>query len=199
MIARELLEGIGGYSGLFFFCVASGIVFPVPEDVALMFAGMRVQDGTWLLGPALGAAALGVLVRDILAWGMGRLLGDWVLEQRFARRMIGGQRIERSQELVERYGARSVLVGRFVVGLRAPIFLVCGAAKMPFWRFCTYDAMGLVVAVPAAMGLGYVFGRPTLDATLEFVSVAGPAFRWAGGAAFAMACLWMVYRRMQDI
>ncbi|MCO4744983.1 MAG: DedA family protein [Proteobacteria bacterium] len=163
MIARELLEGIGGYSGLFFFCAVSGIVFPVPEDVALMYAGMRVQAGeaAWL--PTGLAALSGVFVRDAIAYGLGRLLGDWVLDHDLVRRFVGADRLDRARGLVDERGARAVLVGRFLVGFRAPVFMACGAARVPFMRFAGWDFLGLLVAVPAAAALGYVFGTPLID------------------------------------
>ena len=97
MIARELIEGIGGYTGLFFFCAASGIVFPVPEDLALVYAGMRIEAGalSWLA--TILVTMLGVLVRDTVAYGVGRGLGDLLLDHAVVGRMVGVRRLERAR------------------------------------------------------------------------------------------------------
>lgn len=169
MIARELLEGIAGYSGLFFFCAGSGIFLPVPEDIALMYAGMRVEEGHAALLPTWLVAVGGVLSRDAMAYGIGRLFGDWVLENAVVKKVIGKKRLARARAAVDDHGVRSVLVGRFVVGFRAPVFMACGAARVPFTRFMGWDLAGLMIAVPAALGLGYVFGAPLIDATFWFL------------------------------
>lgn len=175
MIARELLEGIGGYTGLFFFCVGSGWILPVPEDVALLYAGMRIEEGEALWLPTTLVAIAGVLVRDGIAYGIGRGLGDLFIDHPTVLRMVGPKRVARSRRLVEAQGSRAVMIGRFLVGLRAPVFMACGAARMPFGWFLLWDFLGLLVAVPLAMILGYFFGAPLVDGLFWVLASVRPA------------------------
>ncbi|TNE84573.1 MAG: DedA family protein [Deltaproteobacteria bacterium] len=192
MIARELLEGIGGYSGLFFFCAASGIVFPVPEDLALMYAGMRIEGGALAWLPTMLVAVGGVLVRDAVAYGIGRGLGDFLLDHAFVRRILGGRRLDRARRLVDERGSRAVMVGRFLVGLRAPVFMACGASRVPFLRFLAWDLLGLCVAVPVAIVLGYVFGAPLLDGLFWFIALIRPYALLLFALAIAGVLGWLV-------
>src|SRR5688572_722771 len=141
---------------LFLLCAGSGIVIPLPEDVPLMYAGIRVHDGSAAWGATLLAATLGVLVRDVAVYGLGRVFGAWMLERDWIRRILGRDRVARAERFVDERGTNAVLVGRFLVGFRAPVFFAAGAAGMDLRRFALWDGVGLLAAVPLAVGVGFL-------------------------------------------
>ncbi len=157
---RELVESVAGYPGLLGFCAVSGILIPLPEDFPLVYAGVQIGEGRFAWVPTLTAAVVGVGLRDVAAYGLGRLAGDWLLESTAAARWLGRGRIERAEAMVRRRGALAVLFGRFLIGFRAPIFAVAGASRVPFRQFLMWDAAGLLVAVPLVVWLGWFFGEP---------------------------------------
>ena len=61
------------------------------------------------------------------------------------------------------HGASAVFLGRFLIGFRAPIFMVAGATHVPFRMFALWDLLGVLVVVPATVALGYGFGDPIAD------------------------------------
>jgi membrane protein DedA with SNARE-associated domain len=160
---RQFVESIAGYPGLLAICAVSGIVFPLPEDFPLLWAGVQIAEGGFSWAPTLTVALIGVGIRDVVAYGLGRLAGDWLLESDFAGRWIGADRIERAEVMVRRRGPAAVLFGRFLIGFRAPIFAVAGACKVPFREFLLWDALGIFVAVPGVIWLGWFFGEPIND------------------------------------
>lgn len=160
---RELVESVSGYPGLFAFCAISGLVVPLPEDFSLLYAGARIGNGDWAWAPTLIVALLGVMTRDVFAWGIGRYFGGWLLETVWADRLIGARRLQRARRLVEVHGSAAVLFGRFLIGFRAPVFMVSGAMGIDLRRFVLWDVLGLLIAVPGMIGLGYAFGAPMSD------------------------------------
>lgn len=160
---ETLTSQISGYPGLVLFCSASGLVVPVPEDVALVWAGSQIGGGTFTWAPTVAAALVGVQVRDLAAWGIGRVLGEALLDSAWAGRLIGRRKIARARRLVGDHGAAAVLMGRFFVGFRAPVFLVAGAMRLPLRQFVRWDLLGLLITVPAVIALGYAFGEPLLE------------------------------------
>ena len=110
---QEWAERIGGYPGLVLFCAMSGIAIPLPEDVSLLYAGIKIANGTWDPVPTLVAALLGVGLRDVLVWAMGRVAGEKLLRSRWALRFIGEQKLERASALIERHGAFLTISCRF--------------------------------------------------------------------------------------
>ena len=105
LMLRQLVGYVAGYPGLLGFCAVSGILFPLPEDFPLVYAGVRVREGTFTWVPTLAAALVGVGIRDLVAYGLGRLAGDWLLESSFAGRWVGKDRIVRAESMVRRRGA----------------------------------------------------------------------------------------------
>ncbi len=182
----------GSYSSLWMACASSGVLVPVPEDLPLVWAGIRVADGDWHLLPTLGIALLGVATRDLVAWSIGRMLGAVLLDEGRAQRFLGRRNVAWARRMLDRHGALAVLLGRFLVGFRAPVFAVAGAMGVPLRSFVLYDGIGLLIAVPLAMSLGYAFGHPLLAilvailgwcrtwmVPLLFVAVAaGLAWQW---------------------
>lgn len=162
-MVRILIENSLGYPGLFLACAGSGILVPVPEDVPLLFAGTRIASGEWSWLLTLGVAWLGVATRDVVSWAIGRFLFRWLLATGRARWLLGGRRIERAKRLVTNHGAAAVLLGRFMVGFRTPVFVAAGAMGVPLRSFALYDALGLTLAVPLAVGLGFWFGSPVAE------------------------------------
>ena len=139
---RTLIESVTGYPGLMFACAASGILLPLPEDFPLLYAGMRIADGSWGWWATITVALVGVAVRDALAWTLGRAVGDMLLRREGFRRWLGGRGIDRAQRLISRHGASAVLLGRFMIGFRTPVFAVAGAMGVPLRAFATWDALG---------------------------------------------------------
>lgn len=162
-MVRELLQGVTGYPGLFLICALSGVIIPVPEDIPLLYAGVNLQAGVnaWL--PTLAVAIAGVWTRDVLVFLGGRLAGEALLQRAWVLRTFGAARISRARRLVDERGVWAVMIGRFLVGARAPVFMVAGAMGVGFRKFALWDAVGCILAVPLAVFLGYFFGEPLLE------------------------------------
>jgi membrane protein DedA with SNARE-associated domain len=163
-------------------CALSGVLFPFPEDVPLLYAGMRVASGEASFCPTVLAACAGVFVRDSIGFAIGRTVGAWLLDRPLAVRLIGQRRLERARRLVEERGATAVFVGRFMVGVRFSVFLVAGAMGVRKRDFLRWDALGLLICVPLVILLGYEVGAPmvaiawyVLARTRLLVAIAGLA------------------------
>lgn len=157
---QELVESISGYPGLLGLCAVSGLLFPLPEDFTLVYAGVRISEGHFTWGPALAVALVGVGARDGVAYWLGRVLGDRLLGSAWVERWVGAEKVQRAEAMVRDHGVGAVLLGRFLIGFRAPLFAVAGASHVPFRQFVVWDALGLLVTVPGVVWLGWFFGAP---------------------------------------
>jgi membrane protein DedA with SNARE-associated domain len=71
---------------------------------------------------------------------------------------IRPEHIARSELFFARHGDRAVLLARFVLGLRTWGSMLAGMARMPFWRFQLFSAIGgLAWAVTIGVA-GYLLG-----------------------------------------
>ncbi len=156
-----------GYAGIFAIVFAeSGLLvgFFLPGDSLLFTAGFLASRGffnIWLLAPVCFAAAV---LGDNFGYAFGRRLGPKIfIRERslfFHREYIG-----RTQRFYERHGGKTLILARFLPGVRtfAPIF--AGVGKMRYSEFLFYNAVGgLIWGVGFTAG-GYVLGNvvPNVD------------------------------------
>jgi membrane protein DedA with SNARE-associated domain len=137
--------------------VLSTLVVPLPEELALLWAGW-ISHGNIPVVMAGIAAFLGVMVGDAASYILGRTLLPKFLETRLGKRMINPRMRKWGEEFVKRHGFRAVLLGRFLVGLRGPVYLAIGAAKFSAAKFFAINAAVGAVEVSIVVGLGYYFG-----------------------------------------
>ncbi|MES2641551.1 MAG: DedA family protein [Myxococcota bacterium] len=149
---------------LFVACLVSGLLVPLPEDVALLVAGWQVNVSELSLSAALLAGFAGTLGRDLIAFGLGALVGPRLERLPRVRRVLGEARLARAHALFEQKGNRMLFLTRFAVGLRAPLYFVGGSLAFPVRRFLLLDALGLVLTVPVTLWLGHTFGEGAASA-----------------------------------
>jgi membrane protein DedA with SNARE-associated domain len=85
------------------------------------------------------------------------------------------EHIARSELFFARHGDKAVLLARFVLGLRTWGSMLAGMARMPFWRFQLFSAIG-GLAWAALVGVaGYVLGSnlALLEAIIRGIGLGG--------------------------
>lgn len=182
-----LAEGVESYPLLFLACALSGLGVPLPEDVAVILAGIALAEGRFALEFTLPVVLAGVLTRDVIAWSLGRLLGDRLLGAAWFRRVVPPERLERARRLLVERGPATVAAGRFMVGFRVPIFLAAGAGRLPLRTFLFWDGLAALVAVPLGLALGATFGPPVLE--IAQAVLRGSGVFWVVAATIAVLAM----------
>lgn len=131
---------------------------PIPEDIALVWAGILVHDEANIFVMAI-VCYFGILLGDILIFRAGRLAGPSLLKKRWIRSRIGSEKLQTLRAKLDSRAFVTVLIARHLFYLRTATFLVCGAVRMRFWRFLVADAIAALLTVPLMMGLGYLFAE----------------------------------------
>jgi membrane-associated protein len=137
------------------------IGFLLPGDSLLFTSGLLVADGhylhqpLWLLCLLVSvAAALG----DQFGFLFGRRFGPAVF-RRPNSRLFKRENLQRAEAFFDRYGARSIVLARFVPIVRTFTPIVAGASGMHYRRFVVYNVIGGVLWSCGVTILGYFLGR----------------------------------------
>jgi len=156
---------------------------------------MRLSGSEWAWLPTLTVAISGVFIRDMLAFGMGRWLGDRVLVDghRFAL-WVGPKQVTRAKGLFDRHDVGAIFLGRMLVGFRVPVFLIAGALGVPVRRFAVWNFAALILTVPLILVLGYVIGQPMADLVL-LISKRG---REVGVVIVVATALWFGWKMFKS-
>ncbi|HTL38994.1 MAG TPA: DedA family protein, partial [Kofleriaceae bacterium] len=135
---------------------------PLPEDAALLAAGVLVQRGAVHPLVAIVVVLVGVLGGDAVLFFLGRRLGPAAYQRKIIKKALPPHRREKIERAYEKYGGRLVFIARHVAGLRAAVFAMAGIHGMRPRRFLAWDLAAACISIPFVMGLGY-FGAAHVD------------------------------------
>src|SRR3954452_14438902 len=121
----------------------SGLLFGffLPGDSLLFTAGLLVAGGTylhvplWLMCALVSAAAV---AGDQFGYLFGRRFGP-ALFRRPDSRLFKQENLNRAREVFAKYGARSIVLARFVPIVRTFTPIVAGASHMRYRTFLVFN------------------------------------------------------------
>ena len=142
-----------------FLAVLSTLVLPLPEELALMGAGFWAHQGALPLWAAWVAATAGNVVGDTVSYLVGRYFLQRLLRTRLGKRLVSPEMREWGEDFVRRHGFWAIVLGRFLVAVRGPVYFAIGAAEVPMLRFELINTIVALIEGAVLVWLGYVFGQ----------------------------------------
>jgi membrane protein DedA with SNARE-associated domain len=138
--------------------VATGLGFPMPEELPVVVGGALAGSGKvywWLMLPV---CIVGVIIGDSCLYGIGRLWGPRLLQYHWVKtRLLPPERLAKIEQNFKQYGVRILLFARLTPGIRAPIFFTAGLTRLSMAQFVLADAIYAVPGVSLLFFLGYWF------------------------------------------
>jgi membrane protein DedA with SNARE-associated domain len=147
-----------GYLGIFLGIIATGLGFPMPEELPIVIGGALAGSGnaTWWI--MLPVCIVGVIIGDTCLYFIGRWWGPRLLQKKWVqKRLLPPERVQKIEKNFQDYGVRILLFARLTPGIRAPIFLTAGVTRLPLGRFVLADGIYAVPGVSLLFFLGYWF------------------------------------------
>ncbi len=173
---------------------AAGMGVPIPEDLTLLLAGGLAARGVTTYWPTLVTGYLGVVLGDMLIHRWGWRLGAAAYDHPRVLKHLSAARQEKLRQHFARHGFLTIVVGRHTPVLRAPIFFLAGASRLPVWKFLLADALSSAVTVPIVVTLGFYFGEHLDDIQAKIHHV-----QWIVLAAVVGgAVIWWLLRRRRS-
>ncbi|MBX9585561.1 MAG: DedA family protein [Gemmataceae bacterium] len=148
-----------GYQGVFLALLASGLGFPLPEEIPVVVAGAMVghEDTTLKWYVMLPVVIAGVVIGDGFLYGMGRLWGTRLLNLRWVqRRLITPEKRAEIEKNFHDRGIAVLLGARLLPGIRTPIFIMAGVLRVPVGRFLLADGLYAIPGVNLLFWLAYL-------------------------------------------
>lgn len=159
---RWFIENYGAwvYALLFLivFCETGLVVTPfLPGDSLLFAVGALAAQGlmAWEIVVPL------LLVAAILGDSVNYAIGKWLGPKVFAYKdsfFFKQAHLQKAHAFYEKYGARAIILARFVPIVRTFAPFVAGIGTMNYRKFAIYNVVGAVLWVGLFIGGGYIFG-----------------------------------------
>jgi membrane protein DedA with SNARE-associated domain len=157
--------------------VVIGATSIVGEEANPIFGGIAARHGRLDLIGVIVAVAIGTWIASIALYFVGRWRIDWV-----RRRWPDRQRLlDGALQIVRRHPWRASLAVRFAYGLRLPVPIACGAARLPLVLYVIASGISSWVWSIAFTLLGWKAGGVALallgfttryDVRLGFIAIA---------------------------
>jgi membrane protein DedA with SNARE-associated domain len=134
---------------------------PIPEEAAIVLAGVLSAQGHLHTGMAFAACLAGAIIGDSFMYGIGYRWGHRIFTShpRFAKLLASeADKEDEFQRAIENHSLKVMLLARFLVGVRAPVYVMTGVVRMPYKKFLFYDVISATAVVGVVFTLSYFFG-----------------------------------------
>ena len=152
--------------------------FFLPGDTLLFSAGLLTATGRldvpfWV---QLLLVPIAAIVGNLVGYWIGYQAGPAVFNKPDSR-LFRQEYVDRSHDFFERYGARTIVLARFVPIVRTLATVMAGASRMRFRTYAIYSVIGGILWGAGVLALGYYLGhipfvRDTLEPLIEPILIA---------------------------
>jgi membrane-associated protein len=149
------------------------VVTPFLPGDSLLFVAGTVAAGVGA-GLDVHVIVASLIVAAILGDSVNYAVGRWIGPKVFAHesRWIRREHLARTQAFYDRYGAVTIIIGRFVPIVRTFAPFLAGVAEMRYARFLAYNIVGGIVWVASLVYAGYLFGNvPWVKRNLSLIVI----------------------------
>lgn len=183
-----------GYAVVGLSVAGESLGLPLPGETVLLTAAAFAGRGHLSIAGVIVASAAGIICGGSGGYWVGHTAGQKVVVRYGRWAGLTPERLDRTREFFVRYGARAVMVGRFLPIVRTLASIVAGISDMPFPRFFIYNAIaGIVWSVLFGL-LGFEFARD-LSRIEDFTGEAGIVALIVLGIALVGFLIWRHFRR----
>jgi membrane-associated protein len=163
---KEFLTTVG-YVGIFAIVFAeSGLFFGffLPGDSLLVTAGLLATQkifSIWVLLPLLAFAAIS---GDSVGYWFGKKFGRRFFQKEKSL-LFSKKHLDRAHAFYEKYGGKTIIIGRFIPVVRTFAPIVAGIADMDYKKFISFNAIGGLTWSCGMLLIGYTLGSviPNVD------------------------------------
>ncbi len=161
-----------GVVALIIFVETGAVIMPfLPGDSLLFVAGAVTAIAGLNIHLFVVILIVAAVAGDSLNYFVGSKLGMKAFEKKDSR-VFKREYLERTQVFYEKYGAFSIVMGRFVPIVRTFVPFLAGVAQMPYRLFFIYNVVGAVLWISSLTYAGYLFGNiPWVQKNLTFIVI----------------------------
>jgi len=150
----------GGYVGIALVVFAeSGLLVGLflPGDSLLFAAGLLAGTGLLAYGPLAAIVVVAAILGDSIGYWFGRNVGP-ALFKRPDSHFFKQEYVKRAERFYAKYGARAIVLARFIPIVRTLAPILAGVGSMPYRRFLSYNVLGAFMWGAGIVSLGYFLG-----------------------------------------
>lgn len=165
----------------------------VPFEPLFIATAFLVAHGRLSLWPVILYGAGGDLLGNLIGYGVGRSVGQLLLDRYGPRLHLEPARVEATRLWFWRFGGGTLFVARFFGPIRTPAILLAGLSRMPLLHYGLWCGVADLLWVAAWQVALIRFGRVSVAIWQRF---GGPAAALAFAGLLLAAAAVVVWRRV---
>jgi membrane-associated protein len=144
---------------LIVFCETGLVVTPfLPGDSLLFAAGALAPIGGLNIGVLAIILFIAAVLGDTVNYSVGKFIGPKVFDKKDSK-IFRKEYLEKTQSFYDRYGAKTIVIARFVPIVRTFAPFLAGVGSMNYSRFIAYNIGGALLWVGLFVSAGFFFGE----------------------------------------
>jgi len=130
------------YPGIFLLMTLESMVFPVPSEAVMPFAGFLIHDGQFTFTGVIIASTFGSIVGSLVSYSMGFYGGKPFIKRFGKYLLLDTHDLEITERFFAKHGELTIFISRFIPVIRHMISIPAGLGKMKIWKFIIYTMLG---------------------------------------------------------
>jgi len=163
MHLNYIIESYGIWCYLIFFVIIfaeTGLVVTpfFPGDSLLFALGTFAATGSLRVTSLFVVLSAAAVLGDSANYAIGKYFGQIILKHEGSW-FLKKEHIERTHGFYEKYGAKTIVIARFVPIVRTFAPFIAGVGKMTYLKFFSYNVIGGLLWVTLFIFGGFFFGN----------------------------------------
>jgi membrane protein DedA with SNARE-associated domain len=150
-----------GWTVVFLGTLIQSAGVPLPAQTVLMVSGFLVQQGHMKLWQVIISGILGTLLGGPIGYWVSHEVGRPFVPRWGRYALITPSRLQRAEKFFERHGGGTILLVRFIPGVKSYGAPLAGINRMNWKVFLFYNAVGGGVWTTTMVFAGYLLGEQT--------------------------------------
>ncbi len=176
MVAEYLLEIIvnfiagAGYAGIAVLMALESMIFPVPSEAVMPFAGFLIADGKFSFAGVVFFSTLGSLIGSLISYYLGRRFGKSFVNVYGKYFFLNKHHLDLTEKYFKKRGEITVFICRFIPVVRHLISIPAGIGRMNIIKFSIYTTIGAGIWNAFLTYVGFALKNNWQD-VLKYISV----------------------------
>lgn len=133
------------YIGIFIIMFLNGSIGIPPSEISLLIFGILISESILEIKFTIFVSTLASITSSLLLYSIGLKYNHDKIGKSRLIKYISKEKIDTGLKLFNKHGAKLVLFGRFIPGVRSQISIPAGFYRMKMWKFLALSSTGFIL------------------------------------------------------
>lgn len=148
-----------GYFGVFILMTMESMIFPVPSELVMPFAGFLIASQKFSFSLVMISSTMGSIFGSLLSYYIGKYGGQAFILKYGKYFLLDKTDLEKTENWFAKKGEKTIFISRFIPVVRHLISLPAGIGKMDLKKFCVYTTTGAAIWNGFLAYCGFYLGK----------------------------------------